>query len=136
MVDYQKHHCNGWDYYSQCNEECPEFEQKKETLLTTCWQVNKKREERVIFTAPNECMLTAFGTIKFECRSESPKGSVLVKIFQGTPDKECIVDCFVVDEGSCSSFILSDFNSITVTPRDGTEIAQGELCINPIFSVV
>lgn len=135
MVDYQKHHSGGWDYYFPENDDDKTRRNKVETQIKSCWQVNKKDKERVIFTAPNECELTAFGTIKFECASDLPEGRALVKFFKGPPDKECLVDCFIVDEGSSSSFVLSDFNSITLTLRKGMAPAQGELCISPIFNV-
>ncbi|MBS4207048.1 S-Ena type endospore appendage [Bacillus sp. FJAT-50079] len=124
------------DCWGEHNEkEKPPLKEKMQTQLNCCWELNKKDVERVIFTGPSERNLTAFGTIKFECSSSQPHGLLLVKFFKGPPEKECLIDCFFIDEGSCSSFVLSNFNTITITLKKGNTPAQGELCINPIFDI-
>lgn len=110
--------------------------EKRETQINCCWELNEKDRERVIFTGPNECNLIAFGTIKFECSSSQPQGLIVVKFFKGPPERECLIDCFLIDEGSCSSFVLSEFNTITVTLKKGCTPAHGEICINPIFDII
>lgn len=119
---------------SCCKPECEHYTRNlKEVQLNCCWKLNGHGEERVLFSAPNICNLKAYGTIKYNCTSDCPKGVVRINFYSSHLNGGCLLESFLIDEGGCAPFVVSKFETITGTLLKGNIPALGEICITPIF---
>lgn len=113
-------------------------QEREETQLKSCWEVNTFDVDRVIFTAPGLCKLIASGTITYECSTDNPSSNIIVRFWRGDPAVGgVVVQTLRVDEGSSVAFVAQNFNAITVMAPTATATvpARGELCITPNFKL-